>query len=332
MTPCVALLLRSPRCSPAAAAASSERDEARCSSSSTRRSRARRTSAGRSRTARGSPRREVNAAAIRVGGTHVLPDGRARWTTASPPPARSRTSAGRSPTARSRSSTRARASTRPGASPTRARRADRHRLRRAASLVDAETRPNVFRIAPTDHGIAFRLAEYLIPKGLKIALLHDDSDYGDRRRDGAEAAFSRNRSPSRSTRHVPAGRARPRAAGRSARAARTRRRCSSGAGRRRSPRRSPPRARPGWDVPVYTPPTGADPFVRQQLADHPAWVDGLTFAGGPPDGRGRRRRRSTTFAAALRGAYGVDRVGVQDERRAPRSSSRRRRRCTPTTS
>ena len=29
--------------------------------------------------------------------------------------------------------------------------------------VDPATRPNVFRIAPTDHGIAFRLAEYLVP-------------------------------------------------------------------------------------------------------------------------------------------------------------------------
>src|SRR5262249_5389756 len=45
-------------------------------------------------------------------------------------------------------------------------------------LVDPATRPNVFRIAPTDHGVAFRLAEYLIPKGLRIALLHDDSGYG----------------------------------------------------------------------------------------------------------------------------------------------------------
>src|ERR1700712_4520700 len=31
-------------------------------------------------------------------------------------------------------------------------------------LVDPVARPNVFRIAPSDHGIAFRLAEYLIPK------------------------------------------------------------------------------------------------------------------------------------------------------------------------
>src|SRR5438309_6291515 len=44
-------------------------------------------------------------------------------------------------------------------------------------LVDPATRPNVFRIAPTDHGVAFRLAEYMEPKGLKIAFLHDDTTY-----------------------------------------------------------------------------------------------------------------------------------------------------------
>ena len=38
-------------------------------------------------------------------------------------------------------------------------------------LVDPVERPNVFRIAPTDHGTAFRLAEYLVPKGLKIGLV-----------------------------------------------------------------------------------------------------------------------------------------------------------------
>jgi branched-chain amino acid transport system substrate-binding protein len=46
------------------------------------------------------------------------------------------------------------------------------------NLVDPRTRPNVFRIAPTDHGLAFRLAEYIVPKGLKVAILTDDSDYG----------------------------------------------------------------------------------------------------------------------------------------------------------
>ena len=41
--------------------------------------------------------------------------------------------------------------------------------------MDANERPNVFRIAPTDRGIGFRLAEYLIPKGLRVALLTDDT-------------------------------------------------------------------------------------------------------------------------------------------------------------
>src|SRR5262249_41581979 len=36
----------------------------------------------------------------------------------------------------------------------------------------------------------------------------------------------------------------------------------------------------GWDVPVYTPPSGEDPLVREELAGHSNWVDGLTFAAG----------------------------------------------------
>ena len=59
-------------------------------------------------------------------------------------------------------------------------------------LVDSAKRPNVFRIAPTDHGVAFRLAEYLIPKGLKVALLHDDSGYGQQGADALDQAFGSN--------------------------------------------------------------------------------------------------------------------------------------------
>src|SRR5947207_12919099 len=59
-------------------------------------------------------------------------------------------------------------------------------------LVDAEKRPNVFRIAPTNHGIAFRYAEYLIPKGLEIGLLHDDSAYGQEGAADVGRAFSEN--------------------------------------------------------------------------------------------------------------------------------------------
>src|SRR4029077_19984396 len=57
----------------------------------------------------------------------------------------------------------------------------------AESLVDPHTRPNVFRIVPTNHGIAFRMAEYLSHKKLKLAVLHDDSEYGR----GGEAALDK---------------------------------------------------------------------------------------------------------------------------------------------
>src|SRR5436309_2979700 len=61
-----------------------------------------------------------------------------------------------------------------------------------SGLVDPETRPNVFRIAPTNHGIAFRYAEYLIPKHLKVGLLHDDSAYGQEGAADLGRAFSGN--------------------------------------------------------------------------------------------------------------------------------------------
>src|SRR6185436_10322376 len=73
------------------------------------------------------------------------------------------------------------------------------------SLVDPDTRPNVYRIAPSNHGIAFRLAEYLVPKGLKIAILHDDSDYGQGGEESLQKAFSRNRSSVAADIEVPAG-------------------------------------------------------------------------------------------------------------------------------
>src|SRR5262249_32113507 len=45
-------------------------------------------------------------------------------------------------------------------------------------MVDPVARPNVFRIAPTDHGVSFRYPEYLAPNGLKVARMTDDTDYG----------------------------------------------------------------------------------------------------------------------------------------------------------
>ena len=66
----------------------------------------------------------------------------------------------------------------------------------------------------------------------------------------------------------------------------------------------------GWNVPFYTPPTGSDPFVRQQLADHPSWVDGLTFASGrltAEVGVGPFQ----SFEKRLESAFGPELVGVK---------------------
>ena len=171
------------------------------------------------------------------------------------------------------------------------------------------TRPNVFRIAPTDHGIAFRLAEYLIPKKLKVALLHDDSDYGTAGAHALDAAFSRNRSSVAIEETLPAD-----ALDLGPQILRARRAGATALlvwGRPATIASAVTAARTaGWNVPVYTPPTGADPFVRQQLADHPAWVDGLTFAGGrltSEVGTGPFR----AFEQKYESSFGVDEVGVK---------------------
>jgi branched-chain amino acid transport system substrate-binding protein len=177
------------------------------------------------------------------------------------------------------------------------------------ALVDEEQRPNVFRIAPTDRGVAFRLAEYLVPKQLKVALLADDTGYGREGQAALAKAFASNPEnvaarltlPATSSDLAPqilrarrAGAtallvwAQPATIAKAVIAARS----------------------AGWNVPVYTPPAGEDPLVRQQLAGHPRWVDGLTFASG------RMTAEVGTgpwvaFQEKYESAYGAERVGVR---------------------
>jgi branched-chain amino acid transport system substrate-binding protein len=175
-------------------------------------------------------------------------------------------------------------------------------------LVDPVKRPNVFRIAPTDHGIAFRLAEHTIPKGLKLALLHDDTTYGQEGARALDKAFSHNASSVTLKLTLPAG-----DTDLSPQVLRARR---SGAtallvwGEAATIGKVVVAARSaGWEVPVYAPPSAEDPALRQQLADRPKWLDGLTFASG----------RMTAelgpgffyaFEAKYESAYGAQMVGV----------------------
>jgi branched-chain amino acid transport system substrate-binding protein len=180
-------------------------------------------------------------------------------------------------------------------------------------LVDPKARPNVFRIAPTDHGLAFRLAEYMVPKGLKIAQLTDDSDYGQAGRAALDDAFRtvskslvvRITLPSSASDLAPqvlqARRsgatallvwALPAVLAKTVVAARS----------------------AGWHVPVYATPTAEDPVLRQQLADHPSWLDGLTFASGRMTAELGSGPWST-FEAAYESAFGATYVGVKSRGR-----------------
>jgi len=175
-------------------------------------------------------------------------------------------------------------------------------------MVDPAARPNVYRIAPTDHGVAFRLAEYLIPKGLKVALLTDDTDYGREGQAALADSFGHNPEavPARIT--VPAS-----APDLSPQVLEARRsgataflvwaRGSTVANVLRAARSS------GWDVPVFTPPSGEDPVIRRQLADHPEWVDGLTFASGRMTAE-RGPGPFLRFQRAYEDAFGRDDTGV----------------------
>ena len=180
-------------------------------------------------------------------------------------------------------------------------------------LVDPKTRPNVFRIAPTDHGLAFRLAEYMVPKGLKIALLTDDSDYGQAGRASLDDAFktvsksvvARITLPSSATDLAP-------------QVLQARR---SGATALLVWALPPVLAKTvvaarsaGWHVPVYATPTAEDPVLRQQLADHPGWLDGLTFASGRMTAE-LGASPWGAFEAAYESAFGATYVGVKSRGR-----------------
>jgi len=176
-------------------------------------------------------------------------------------------------------------------------------------LVDLEKRPNVYRIAPTNRGIAFRLAEYTIPKGLKLALIHDDTTYGQQGGASLDEAFSRNPESVATKLTVPAG-----DTDLSPQVLRARRAGATALlvwGQASTIAKVVIAARSaGWDVPIYATPSAEDPVLRQQLADRPQWLDGLTFATGRmtaelgPD-------FFYAFESKFENAYGVQNVGVR---------------------
>ncbi len=179
-----------------------------------------------------------------------------------------------------------------------------------ASLTDPKALPTLFRLAPANAYLCRRLADYLadIHPATPMALLSDDSSYGREGSAGVKADLLHDDVRVLSDQTVPEG-----ASDVSAQVLVARRsgakvlvvwaRASGVAAVVRAARST------GWDVPIYTGPAGEDPLVRQQLADKPQWVEGLSFVsfritsevGGAPFAAYRRQYEK---------AYGAEQVGV----------------------
>jgi ABC-type branched-subunit amino acid transport system substrate-binding protein len=146
-------------------------------------------------------------------------------------------------------------------------------------LVDPAARPNVFRIAPTDRGMAFRLAEYMVPKHLKIAILTDQSDYGTEGAAALDKAFAGNEGSITKKIVLPTS-----ATDLSPQVLQARRSGATAllvwASAQTIAKVVIAARSSGWNVPFFTPASAEDPILRQELAGHPGWLDDLTFASG----------------------------------------------------
>jgi ABC-type branched-subunit amino acid transport system substrate-binding protein len=177
--------------------------------------------------------------------------------------------------------------------------------------VVGDDKPTLFRMAPANKPMATRLADFTSGLAPKVAVLHDDTSYGREGKAALDTAFARNEVPVVATAEVPAtGTGIDPAVVKARQAGATLlvvwARAPVVAATVRAARAA------GWDVPVHTGPTGEDPLVRQQLADHPEWVDGLTFVsfritaeiGPEPFER---------FRSAYEKKFGRDEVGVKSK-------------------
>ncbi len=177
------------------------------------------------------------------------------------------------------------------------------------SIVDPEERPTIFRLAPANAPMSRRLADYVSEKAERIALLSDTSSYGREGADATRASLGRNEVELVADVALPEGGGDVAAQVLQARRAGAEllvvwARATGVAAVLRAARSS------GWDVPVYTGPTGEDPLVRQRLADRPEWVDGLTFVSfritsevGPEP--------FAAYREAYEERFGAEEVGVE---------------------
>src|SRR3954452_1036680 len=182
-----------------------------------------------------------------------------------------------------------------------------------AGLIDPAAHPSLFRLAPADAIMTRRLADYIANQAPRVAMLTDDSSYGEQGRAALHDAFrvdgvrvvSDQAIPARGTDLAPQVLA-------ARRAGADKLIVWASAGDVAAALEAVHNA--GWDVPVIAGQTGEDPLVRQRLVAHPDWLKSLRFVSS-------RITAETcpepfdAFRARYEKALGKDKVGVkQDER------------------
>src|SRR4051812_13315705 len=182
-----------------------------------------------------------------------------------------------------------------------------------ASLIEPARHPSMFRLAPADTIMTRRLADYIANAGPKVAMLTDDSEYGEQGRAALHDAFKIEEVKMVSDQTIP-------------------RRASDLAPQVLAARRSGADRlivwasasdvaatleavhKSGWNVPVISGQTGEDPLIRQRLVAHPDYLKNFRFVSsritaevGPGP--------FNAFRARYEKALGTDKVGVKQNGR-----------------
>ena len=182
-----------------------------------------------------------------------------------------------------------------------------------ADLIEPARHPSMFRLAPADAIMSRRLADYIANQRPKVALLTDDSGYGEQGRAALHEAFRLDEVGVVSDQTIPA-----RAQDLAPQVLAARR---AGADRLIVWASAADVAatleavhKAGWNVPVISGRTGEDPLIRQRLVAHPEYLKNFRFvssritaeAGPGP---------FNAFRARYEKALGKDKVGVKQDGR-----------------
>jgi ABC-type branched-subunit amino acid transport system substrate-binding protein len=182
-----------------------------------------------------------------------------------------------------------------------------------AQLIDPARHPSVFRLAPADSIMTRRLADYIANQLPKVAMLTDDSGYGEQGRQALKESFTVDEVKVVSEQVIPR-----RATDLAPQILQAKRSgadrlivWASAAGVAATLEAV---AKAGWDVPVLSGQTGEDPLIRQRLVAHPEYLRRLRFVSsritaemGP--------KPFNAFRARYEKAIGVEKVGVQQDGR-----------------